>query len=63
MPDYKQLYGKMYCAAEQAIVLLRQAQEECETMIMEEFNPVIDEGRYPLLLEKEEKTNPEPPAL
>ncbi len=63
MPDYKELYGKMYCAVEKAIVLLRQAQEDCETMIMAEFNPVMDESRYSLLLEEDKNQTSEPPTL
>lgn len=42
MPDYKALYGKLYRAVEKSIFLLRDAQEECETLCMEELDPEID---------------------
>lgn len=46
MPDYKALYGKLYRAVEKSIFLLREAQEECETLYMEELNAEIDMDQF-----------------
>lgn len=53
MPDYKQLYGKLYRATEKAASILRQAQEECDSMIMAELDDITDQNQYPFLLEEE----------
>lgn len=55
MPDYKALYGKLYRAVEKSIFLLREAQEECETLCMEELDPEIDMDQFaPLFKEVSE---------
>ena len=46
MPDYKALYGKLYRAVEKSIFLLREAQEECETLYMEKLDPEIDMDQF-----------------
>lgn len=46
IPDYKALYGKLYRAVEKSIFLLREAQEECETLCMEELDPEIDMDQF-----------------
>lgn len=46
MPDYKALYGKLYRAVEKSIFLLWEAQEECETLCMEELDPEIDMDQF-----------------
>lgn len=46
MPDYKALYGKLYRAVEKSIFLLREAQEECETLYMEELDAEIDMDQF-----------------
>lgn len=46
MPDYKALYSKLYRAVEKSIFLLRDAQEECETLYMEELDPEIDMDQF-----------------
>ena len=46
MSDYKEMYGKLYRAVQQSIVLLQKAQEECETMHMAKLDPEIDMSRF-----------------
>lgn len=60
MPDYKQLYGKLYRATEKAASILRQAQEECDSMIMAELDDTINQNRYPFLSEEEESQDSQP---
>ena len=40
MPDYKELYLKMFAAAEDAIETLIAAQRECEEAILKEDTPL-----------------------
>lgn len=56
MPDYKELYGKLYRATEKAAFLLRQAQEECEAIIAAELEPAMDTNVHSYPLEKEDQT-------
>lgn len=58
MPDYKALYGKLYRAVEKSIFLLREAQEECETLYMEELDAEIDMDQF-TRLSKEASENQE----
>ncbi len=60
MPGYKQLYGKLYRATEKAASILRQAQEECDSMIMAELDDITDQNQYPFLLEEEEGQDSQP---
>lgn len=41
MPDYKEMYFKMFRAAEQAINLLIEAQQECEEMYISDDEPEL----------------------
>lgn len=41
MPDYHELYLKMFCAAEQAINILITAQQECEELYISCPEPAL----------------------
>ena len=41
MPDYKEMYLKLFRAAEEAINILIAAQKECEEMYISDRKPVI----------------------
>lgn len=39
MPDYKEMYLKLFCANEQAVSMLIQAQRECEELYISQPEP------------------------
>ena len=41
MPDYKEMYLKMFRAAEEAINILIAAQRDCEEMYIRDQEPVV----------------------
>ena len=41
MPDYKEMYLKMFRAAEEAINILAAAQQDCEEMYIRDPQPVV----------------------
>lgn len=41
MPDYKELYLKLFAAAEDAIEILIAAQRECEEAVLREETPEL----------------------
>ena len=41
VPDYKEMYFKLFRASEQTINLLIQAQQECEELYMSQENPPL----------------------
>ncbi len=58
MPDYKQLYGKLYRATEKAASILRQAQEECDSIIMAELDDTIGQNRCSFPLKEKDVQEP-----
>ena len=55
MPDYKEMYLKLFRAAEEAINILIAAQRDCEEMYISDQEPVI----HIVPLNKPDKDRPE----
>lgn len=47
MPDYKQMYLKMFRASEKALNLMIAAQRECEELYTADLSPELRSVRFP----------------